>query len=606
MKRHLARWLLRILALSPAVLPCWLILRYGVDVPFWDQFDDDLAGLYLKAEAGRLTFTDLAAQHNEHRILVPRLGYLGLNSLTRCNAIGEMLAGWAAALGTSLALGWLARRTHSRAEPGTCVGDGEAGWLGSWFLANLLIFAPCQWENWLWGMGFANLLPMLWISLALGIASSTWREGYRTALVIILCTLATYSSGNGMLAWGLVGGVLLWEPTLRDLRSRRRTALILLCAASLVIATYFHGMTPANHRGLAPYDSQLSTKLHYALVFAGNPFAFASAFAPTAFATAIGAALYSLLTLSLLGVLDRWLRHQEHALCRRLLPWFAVAGFAVGSGLVAAWSRAGIGAAQATSSRYASFALYLPVALIYLIQPIWRGLVSRRGDQSAGTPVPTAAQPAVVAAVLATMVVVLSVAAIPPALHSAEYAQRSRRQLRAVVSLIRLLPDHPLVAASVFPDPAVAQRNVTGLDQLGYLRVKLAGSARARLLAAPHPPAAEHCGRMEQVWETAPGVIALSGWAVLPHKAHPADLVVLCVQDKTDGPVIVDMVTVGTPRPDKASDLQNPAIRDCGWAVRVPAARFCNPHGSATVSAWAMDGDTGLLYPLSGTVQLDL
>src|SRR5438034_302428 len=88
------RLLAFILAALPAAFALYLIFRFGTNMPFWDEWFPDMAGIYIKAHQHQLTFTDFAAQHNEHRILIPRLVYFVLNSLTRWNTIVEMVAGW--------------------------------------------------------------------------------------------------------------------------------------------------------------------------------------------------------------------------------------------------------------------------------------------------------------------------------------------------------------------------------------------------------------------------------------------------------------------------------------------------------------------------------
>lgn len=59
----------------------WLIHGYGNATPFWDQWDAEAAGLYEPFLQGRLTWHDLFAAHNEHRILTTRLLGLLLLSL---------------------------------------------------------------------------------------------------------------------------------------------------------------------------------------------------------------------------------------------------------------------------------------------------------------------------------------------------------------------------------------------------------------------------------------------------------------------------------------------------------------------------------------------
>ncbi len=601
MNSPLARRLILLLALSPALLPLWQILHFGVDIPFWDQFDDDLAGMHIKAHAGQLAFADLAAQHNEHRILIPRLFFLALGHLTGGNAVAEMLAGWAIVVATSLVLLRLLRRTYHPAAAPEAATKETAAPLFVWFLANLLLFSPAQWENWLWGIGIQNFMPMLWVALAISAAATPLRDGTRLALVVALAALATWTSGNGMLAWGLAGGVLLWAPTWREFLARRYHVLILLAAIGIAAALYFVGMNPPNHRGLHPYDSTLSAKLHYLLAFAGAPFASTLATRPVVTATAAGAALYLLLAACAARFLQAWLRERDTALCRRTLPWFAIAGFTVGSGLVAACARAGIGPEQATSSRYVTFALHLSLALIPLVAALRPWQLFRRSADSA-KPAELGA-PLLAASIGGTVLVLFALAAIEPALRTSEVVRVNRCQVRATALLSEILPGHPLVTDYVFPDATVARRNVAGLDAIGYLRPRLFRSPEVKPLAAPHPPPAEKTGRLERVWEIAPGEIAIVGWAVLPDPVRPADAIVISVAGENGEPIIANAALTGAPRPDKAAEL-GAAANTCGWMLRTPAARLVRRSGTTTVAAWALDSEQGKLYPLAGTVTL--
>jgi hypothetical protein len=116
MKHRPLGWLVLALALLPALIPLVLILTYGVNMPFWDEWDPGLAGLYIKAHQHQLSFADLAAQHNEHRILLPRIAYLLLNSMTHWNAVGEMVFQWLIVFATSIGILVLIRKTQLPSE----------------------------------------------------------------------------------------------------------------------------------------------------------------------------------------------------------------------------------------------------------------------------------------------------------------------------------------------------------------------------------------------------------------------------------------------------------------------------------------------------------
>jgi hypothetical protein len=71
MSQRPLRFLLLLTAVLPFVIPLGLIGSFGRNYLFWDEWDPDIAGVYVKAHQHWLTFSDLAAQHYEHRILVP-------------------------------------------------------------------------------------------------------------------------------------------------------------------------------------------------------------------------------------------------------------------------------------------------------------------------------------------------------------------------------------------------------------------------------------------------------------------------------------------------------------------------------------------------------
>src|SRR4051794_2788618 len=65
-----------VLVMAPACVCGFYVFHNAVDVPSWDQWE--LVGLLVKSSHGELRFADLHAQHNEHRVLFPRLLMLGL------------------------------------------------------------------------------------------------------------------------------------------------------------------------------------------------------------------------------------------------------------------------------------------------------------------------------------------------------------------------------------------------------------------------------------------------------------------------------------------------------------------------------------------------
>ena len=109
----------------PACVALDYIWRFGVDVPFWDQWQ---LVPYLEDWAnGTLNAAKLFAQHNEHRIFFPRLVMIALAQISAWNTRVEMFASWAIMLVGVGTLLWEHLRTFGRSA------------------TSLWLFAPMSW-----------------------------------------------------------------------------------------------------------------------------------------------------------------------------------------------------------------------------------------------------------------------------------------------------------------------------------------------------------------------------------------------------------------------------------------------------------------------------
>ena len=204
------------------------IARFGIDVPYWDQWD--FVPFLDRAARGSLTLSELASQHNEHRILFPRLIMLGLARLTRWDVRAEMWAGWSMVLVT---LGVLLLELRRRDRP--------AG-LTAWALVSAawLLFSLRQWENWLFGWQLQIFLAVL------GAAVALWAllvpSPARIAAAVAAAGVCSYSFASGLGVWPAGAVVLLLTPLPR----RRRMTLVAAwgVVACLVLALYLRGFEP--------------------------------------------------------------------------------------------------------------------------------------------------------------------------------------------------------------------------------------------------------------------------------------------------------------------------------------------------------------------------
>src|SRR5689334_2335669 len=128
------------LVATSACLPLFLILKYGVNVPYCDEWG--LANLLSAVRAGQSSLEMFWAPHNEHRILFPKIAFLILIIVTGWNSVSMMVASWGVIAGTAVFLFQGFTRVYNDTRRGY--------WLITVALSFLLFFSPIQRQNWLW------------------------------------------------------------------------------------------------------------------------------------------------------------------------------------------------------------------------------------------------------------------------------------------------------------------------------------------------------------------------------------------------------------------------------------------------------------------------
>lgn len=335
-----------VLALLPPLYILYLITRYGIDVPFWDQWEFVL--LLKKFKTGALSFPDLWAQHNEHRILFPKLIMLVLAAATGWDIRYEFYANFFLAGLTFVFLNLLSRKEAG----GRCA---------PWFsvVSAFLVFSPVQVENWTWGWQIQIFLGVLGAVVAVW-SVSRWPAQWKGLIVAMgAALLASYSFNNGLLTWPVVGILLLAQ-------GQWKMRHIGLWAAAFIISVflYYHGyqkpelhpslLYPLNH----PYDY-----IRYVFAYLGSPLAFSK----REHAIVIGILLTCILCIASVQV---WRSGREGF--QRLLPWLALALYSILSAAVTGIGRLGFGVDQAMSGRYTTISTPFAVS-VFVVAAYWIG-----------------------------------------------------------------------------------------------------------------------------------------------------------------------------------------------------------------------------------------
>lgn len=345
-------WLGLVVALFGACT-LFAVFRNYHTVALMDQWDT--LDFYAKHLAGTLTFHDFWAQHNEHRILFPRI--LILADYVLEGGAGYYLVALILLLQAAHAV--VLARASSKIG-GT--GDGER------FLFAGLAFLLCFWlkqrENFVWSFQIAWMLNGLAVSLAsygaagLDFRASSLSSWKRIFFLALCCVVATYSLASGILLAGVLG-LMLWKAGAR----RSTLALWTLFCAGLAVSYLAGYHSPAHIPSQGIFNLQTPA---YFLGYLGGPVLLKSP------ATFIGILVGMAVLSGFLLLTFRFLREERPSFYTRFS--FGVASYVMLGALLTTSGRHALGVMQAASSRYTT-----PVVVLWFILLTWGYGISTGG-----------------------------------------------------------------------------------------------------------------------------------------------------------------------------------------------------------------------------------
>jgi hypothetical protein len=462
-----------IAAVPAAVLGC-LIMRYWVNVPLFDEWDTPGRLLKEVLVEGRFSWASLFAQHNESRMVVPKILWLGSAALFGWDTkIGQAIT-WFAALATwSCWAVLIQRRTNYSAIRRFVL----------LFLMALIFFCTNQWENWLWAFQLTVFMPGLCLSACLVIHHSSLSYNRKIVLCALLSLVSTYSNANGMLCW-----VLGWPfpsrpseaaagPPMEKRRPAIRATIGYILAMSCSIGGYFYGYrTPANHPGAGPAFAHPGDALHHLLAWTGNPFARGAGFAPLRTATIAGTIAFLVFAVICVFVWRRRRTLRDDGGWPQFQPWLVLSLYGLASGFITTIGRVGLGVEQAISTRYITFACYVFVGLIGMAGYAFADLRRRSSVKSTFAGVAQFA--------LACIFIIFVLADWRQSLPAFQSHWRTEEQLRVTLRFLPLIPDDPLLVG-LYPNPAMLKEVALPLLTHHVLRQQPVGSWLTAKLQAP-------------------------------------------------------------------------------------------------------------------------
>lgn len=588
-----ARVAAALMAGVPALAVLWFITRFGVNIPRWDQWDPDMVQIQIKP-ATELTFSDFWNQHNEHRILLPRLIYLAIGAVANGNTVIEMLVGWLVVCITSLELLWLLGLTCDGRGPSPGNGFGTSI-VGIWSLMLALLFSLSQAQNWLWGIGIVNFMPAMFTLAAIIAAANRSRHRWITAaLIAIFCLAATLSAGNGIVSWPLSGVVFAWSSSWQELRSKLVAGGVLLCGCLLNIGVYLIGYETPSHGTHDPYSGGLLQIVQFFTVFIGNPFAEPLKSAPLLIPLLIGVVSLILFTACAVYWILAWRRSPRDEICGSMIIWFAVAGYALLSAAIATKGRAGFGLSQALASRYVTFAIYVPIALVPLAAIVLRDMVRRERLSLGNT--------RRLAATGGTLLILIQLLGFPRAISFALNWQRTGEREKAALLLLPVMTNDAQLVSQFRPNPDTVVRFAPQLNARGYLHPRLIDSRDASLLETDRAVSVQ--GALLKTWQSTPNEIMCAGWATSFDGRRASSGVFITATDARGTPTIIGFGGMGAIWKDVIPDFAGTNLEGAGWGAKIPIDRLDFLAGTITLQAWVLDPDTGRAVRLKGSFNI--
>lgn len=330
----------------PIITVIFFISLFGVDIPFWDEWE--LVTLFDKIFSNTLSFQDLFIQHNEHRIIIPKLIFIALILINGWNTKQLMFISVLLVITSFIfccKINYLVFNNENKKQ----------------HLINLLIgflvFSLGQWENWLWGFQIAWFLINLCFIISIYFLIKVNKENLYRYLFYsaFFCFIASFSSAHGLLIWLAVIPLILGL----KINVNSKIKIIIFWVSSFLICTSIYLIDyhkPSHHPNILFNAENVFTRIKYFFVLIGS-------FAPTIKSRAI-IGFFSFIIL-ITFYFYCYLKGLTKVKKYYLLP-LSFSLYSVLFALITTLGRAGFGVGQATSSRYLTPMIWLYISLIYI------------------------------------------------------------------------------------------------------------------------------------------------------------------------------------------------------------------------------------------------
>ena len=599
--------------LLPSLIIIYILIKFSVNVPIFDQWITPGFIFRRLNENGSIGFSDFIVQHNESRLVFPRVFFLVTAYITHWDIRYELFTIFVVACQVAMNIASILKRT---------IHDCRLLLFLSLSMG-VLIFSISQYENWMWGIQIVYFIPILCLTTGTTILYSNLLLIWKVILLLVLSTFSTFSYSNGMLCWVLfpLAAVLILD--WKSWRRRWSTILIWSFGFILNLGVYFwEYQRPSHHPSLVSGFTQPIKALEFIAAFLGSPLSGGNLVA----AVTIGG--LSLLFVAFLGILIWKTRNKE--ILRLSGGWITIAAYVLLSALITMMGRLGFGIDTALSARYTTFSVYWYVALLGLLGVTMENLII---SSSKNILKEIKNKSWILLIGITSIVLFLHLLAQPTYLKALDYNVRNRLYAMSCLSYIDYVDDI-CVRDSLFPLLKLIPGNrlnpiVESAQKLGILTNDR--FAKSPLLTLDERNITEGTyGYFDAIKKIFPGktyqigslsipaaldsnTYLVSGWSILYGSQRAADAVLLAYQvepqkinsQKTmlDQYHVFAVSSVQGDRPDVVKAKSEEGYLRSGWLTQFKRSSL--PKQRLRIRAWSYDARNKIAYPLAGVQNLD-
>jgi len=548
----------------PLLIILWFIASFTVNIPFWDQWD--LVNLFEKVFTGRASFKDFFSQHNEHRIIFPKVIYTTLAFVSNWDVRYESY--FSVLLVTITFLIFYKISTLS-VNKNLSISRHLTN-----ILTCILLFSLVQYENWLWGFQLAWFLVNMCLAIAVLIIALSNNYPKRLYLAAVPCFIASFSLAHGLLSWlAVIPSVASIQGSYKQ-KTQRVIVCILLFFCNLII--YLIGyQKPNNQTSLLFILKYPLATGYYFFSLLGAPIVDKST-TSTIFIGAMILLIFLLLTFQAVKI-----SKPRFNLNLEVASWISIGLFAILFAFITTSGRSAFGIEHSTISRYTTCSILLIISVAHL----WQIIFSKNSF---------------ITGVFVGLIFISSVHQIPQV--RTLYSQRLTSD--ACLEMLSFMDgsEHICLQNGLLPFPHTEYlRKLAGtLDKIGFRKFSKDKSFTTET--------AKSYGYLDSPYTKGTpitisrnGTLDIAGWASLPD-SHEIPNIILFSHGSNKSFFADALVNPDSPIVEKTpNSIQSSKV---GWSANISFKSL--PLGETVIKAWVYDSNAKQFVKLNGELRVNV